>query len=182
MKLYCFLRSSIGKKICMSATGLIMSMFLVGHMAGNCFMFLGPEHYNKYGHAIVSNLPLLYGTETVLLVEDEKAVRDLSARVLSQQGYQVLEGINGKDAMNLAEKNKDKDIRLLFTDIVMPEMGGKELADSLKSLFPKIKVLFTSGYSDRDVVSRGLLERNAAFIQKPFSPQILLEKVREVLG
>lgn len=122
------------------------------------------------------------GTETVLLVEDEKAVRDLSARVLSQYGYTVIEGINGEDAMHLAEKNKGKDIRLLFTDLVMPQMGGKELAGHLKTFFPNIKVLFTSGYSDRDVVSQGLLEQNTAFIQKPFSPQILLEKVREVLG
>ena len=121
------------------------------------------------------------GNETVLLVEDEPLVRGLAIRVLRGHGYNILEAANGIEALNVFQEHAVEKIHLLLTDVVMPQMGGKELADRLKKLRPSIKVLFTSGYTDQAIVQRGLLNLDFAFLEKPFSPSGLVRKVREVL-
>jgi len=121
------------------------------------------------------------GSETVLLVEDDELVRDLAIRLLGQQGYRVLDAVNGQDALQVAKEHLGETIHLLLTDIVMPQMGGKELADWLRISRPNIKVLFTSGYADNAIVHHGVLDRGTHFLQKPFSLKTLSHKVREVL-
>jgi len=121
------------------------------------------------------------GDETILLVEDEPLVRGLALRILREQGYIVLEASNGNEALNVAQKRTGKRIHLLLTDLVMPQMGGKELATQFKNLRPEIKVLFTSGYTDNAIVHHGVLEPGTHFLQKPFSPKSLSQKVRGVL-
>jgi two-component system cell cycle sensor histidine kinase/response regulator CckA len=121
------------------------------------------------------------GSETVLLVEDESSVRNLAYRILCQQGYTVLEAANGDEALCIVQEHIGKEIDLLLTDVVMPRMSGKELADRLKTLKPELKVLFTSGYTDDSIVHRGVLATGTHFLQKPFSPKTLSQKVREVL-
>ena len=108
-------------------------------------------------------------------------VRDLAARVLNWQGYTVLEATNGREALGLAQKY-DKEIHLLLTDMIMPQMGGKVLADQIKNHFPHIKILFTSGYTNNAIVEQGgVLAAGIEFIQKPFSSVDLAHKVRKVL-
>lgn len=121
------------------------------------------------------------GTETVLVVEDEPAIRSLSKRILEELGYRVLEAGSGKDALERVRREKGP-IHLLLTDLVMPDMGGTELASRLQELHPDIRVLFMSGYTDDGVVRNGLLGEGRAFLQKPFAPQTLARKVREVLS
>ena len=123
---------------------------------------------------------MLYGNETILLAEDEPSVRGLAARVLRNQGYKILEAVNGSEALQIASKHKEQ-IHLLLTDIVMPQIGGKELYDQLKHLRPNLKVLFTSGYTENAIVHQGDLPHGVAFLQKPFSPIFLTHKVREIL-
>jgi two-component system cell cycle sensor histidine kinase/response regulator CckA len=121
------------------------------------------------------------GTETVLLVEDEPSVRDLANRLLKLQGYKVLEAANGEEALRLGQENTGENIHLLLTDVVLPQMGGKELADQLKIFRPGIKVLYTSGYTDYAIVHHGVLNSGTHFLQKPFSLKTLSQKVREAL-
>jgi two-component system cell cycle sensor histidine kinase/response regulator CckA len=121
------------------------------------------------------------GSETVLLVEDEPSVRDLANRLLKQQGYKVLEAANGEEALRLVQENTGEKIHLLLTDVVLPQMGGKELADQLKIFRPDIKVLYTSGYTDYAIVHHGVLDSGTHFLQKPFSLKTLSQKVRELL-
>ncbi len=121
------------------------------------------------------------GTETVLLVEDEDIVRELAARVLKGQGYSVLEASNGVEALDIVEEHEGVTIDLLLTDVVMPLMGGRELANQLRTTRPGIKVLFTSGYADESITRHGVLDPDTAFTQKPFSATDLALKVREVL-
>ncbi len=121
------------------------------------------------------------GSETVLLVEDDTLVRDLANRLLEQQGYRVLAAANGQEALHVAKEHLGETIHLLLADIVMPQMGGKELADWLKISRPNIKVLFTSGYADNAIVHHGVLDPGTHFLQKPFSLKTLSNKVREVL-
>jgi PAS domain S-box-containing protein len=121
------------------------------------------------------------GTETLLLVEDEDAVRALVRNVLKERGYRVMEASRGQDALDLAEQYWGQ-IDLLVTDVVMPQMSGRELARRLANLRPQIKVLYISGYADNAVWYEGGLDSAVAFLQKPFSPEALAHKVREVLG
>ncbi len=121
------------------------------------------------------------GSETVLLVEDEPSVRDLANRLLKQQGYKVLEAANGEDALRLVQEKTAEKIHLLLTDVVLPRMGGKELADQLKMFRPDIRILYTSGYTDYAIVHQGVLNSGTHFLQKPFSLKTLSQKVREVL-
>ncbi len=119
------------------------------------------------------------GEETILLVEDEAAVRNLAARVLGNQGYRILQAINGIEALSLIKTQNSHRIDLLITDMVMPKMGGKMLVDQLRKTHPRLKILFISGYTDQAIARH--LEADTAFLQKPFSPYSLANKVREVL-
>jgi nitrogen-specific signal transduction histidine kinase/CheY-like chemotaxis protein len=121
------------------------------------------------------------GTETLLLVEDEEAVRALVRSALKEKGYRVLEASGGEEALKLSEQYGGP-IDLLVTDVVMPQMSGPELADRLANSHPQIKVLYISGYTDYAGLHHGALDLGAAFLQKPFSPEALARKVREVLG
>ena len=119
------------------------------------------------------------GTERILLVEDEQAVRKFINRALSASGYTVLEAKDGKEALGLAQSGQTVD--LVLTDVVMPAMNGRQLASQLTALFPGIPVLFMSGYTDNAIVHHGVLDPDAAFLQKPFSQADLLRKIREAL-
>jgi CheY-like chemotaxis protein len=120
------------------------------------------------------------GSETVLLVEDEPGVRDLSREILEAQGYTVLEATNGDDALRVAGAHAGA-IHLVVTDVVMPRMGGRELADRLTAVRPDVSVLYMSGYTDDAILHQGVRQTEAAFLAKPFTPQTLARKVREVL-
>ena len=128
-----------------------------------------------------ASVGLLGGDETLLVAEDEEDVRHLIVRVLRQCGYTVLEAGNAREALPLGE-HYEGDIDLLITDVVMPGMGGKELADRLLEARPKMKVLYISGYADSAVIRRDILEAGLSFLAKPFSPQRLTKAVRETMG
>ncbi len=123
----------------------------------------------------------LLGSETVLVVEDEPSVRALTCRILQSKGYAILEASNGKAALDVAQSYSGL-IHLVITDVVMPEMGGKALVSQLKIVRPDSKVLFVSGYADNAIVHHGILDSGVAFLQKPFTSDSLLRKVREELG
>ena len=124
------------------------------------------------------------GSEVILLAEDNENLRIFTKEALKKMGYTVYDASNGKKAMELTKfvimKEKIK-IDLLITDIIMPEMGGRELADDLNAKFPDLKVLFTSGYTDNHIVKNGELVRGVNFIQKPFTIHELSKKLREIL-
>lgn len=120
------------------------------------------------------------GNETILLAEDEEGVRSLARHVLSTCGYTVLEARDGEDAVKVAETHRGK-LDLFLTDVVMPRMGGREAAEHVTAKHPGIRVLFFSGYTDDAVVRHGILTQEVAFLQKPFTPATLAQKVREVL-
>ena len=124
--------------------------------------------------------PAPRGTETVLLVEDAAAVRAVTKQVLERQGYTVLEAPDGEAALRLAQRHRGV-VHLLLTDVVMPRLNGRELAERLVRLRPDVKVLYASGYTDDSVVRHGILESGTAYLQKPFSPESLARKVRDVL-
>jgi CheY-like chemotaxis protein len=120
------------------------------------------------------------GSEAILLVEDEEAVRELASVVLTAQGYRVIEAENPAHAEELSAKHSSE-IQLLLTDVVMPGMSGRELARRITSRNPKIRVLYMSGYTDNVIAHGGVLEPGVSFLQKPFTPRALAVKVREVL-
>ena len=120
------------------------------------------------------------GTETILVVEDEPAVRELTCVLLEDAGYTVLESSGVEDAMETA-KDAQRKIDLLLTDVVMPRLDGRELANQMVSLRPDLKVLYMSGYSDDVILHRGVLTHGAVLVQKPFTKRTLLQKVREML-
>ena len=125
------------------------------------------------------NLPR--GTETILLVEDEKGVRELTREYLETSGYAVVEAEDGHTALELAALHAGP-IHLLITDVVMPGISGRELADRVQQLRPGIKILFMSGYTDQAVVHHGILETDAVLLQKPFTITTLAAKLREMLS
>jgi two-component system cell cycle sensor histidine kinase/response regulator CckA len=120
------------------------------------------------------------GNETILVVEDEEVVRNLACRGLREQGYTVLEARHGREALEQVERDHPQ-IDLVISDVVMPELGGRELGRRLAVLRPELPVLYMSGYTGDDVIQRGLLEPGVPFQQKPFTPEGLARKVREML-
>jgi two-component system cell cycle sensor histidine kinase/response regulator CckA len=121
------------------------------------------------------------GSETILLVEDEKMVRTLAQTILKRNGYNVLEAENGEEALRVVEEQKGKPINLMLTDLIMPRMNGRELSAHLKPLLPGIKVIYMSGYTDEAVSEHGMLAPGVEYIQKPFPPDALVKKIRSVL-
>jgi DNA-binding response OmpR family regulator/signal transduction histidine kinase len=121
------------------------------------------------------------GTETVLLVEDEASLRQLAASTLRGQGYEVLEASDGSNALQVAKERTLENIDLLLTDVVMPRMDGRQLAQRLSAEHPALKVLYCSGYAYDSLGQHGVLESGAQILHKPFTPPVLARKVREVL-
>jgi CheY-like chemotaxis protein len=120
------------------------------------------------------------GTETILLVEDDPMVLEISKMLLEELGYTVLTANTPGESIRLAEKHAGK-IDLLITDVVMPEMNGRELTNRLLSRYPELGTLYMSGYTSNVIAPRGVLERGICFLQKPFTKDSLAEKVREAL-
>jgi PAS domain S-box-containing protein len=127
------------------------------------------------------SLDLPRGTETILLVEDDPALREMAATLLRRLGYTVLAAANGIEALSLKQQRDSGHIDLLFTDVVMPHMSGKELSERVRALSPHTRILFTSAYTENAIVHQGVLAKDVALLQKPFTPSALAHKVREIL-
>ena len=121
------------------------------------------------------------GSETVLVVEDETPVRVATCRILERYGYRVLQAKHGADALQLLEAEGGSDVQLVLTDVVMPEMGGAELARRLRAQGHPARLLFMSGYSEEAVATHGVLVEGVGLLEKPFEMDVLLRRVREVL-
>jgi two-component system cell cycle sensor histidine kinase/response regulator CckA len=126
-------------------------------------------------------LELTAGFETILLVEDEDGVRSLIQLVLQRNGYHVIEAHNAEEALQIVESANDR-IHLLLTDLILPRLSGRELAQRISVLRPEMKCLFMSGYTDDSILKNEILDNQIPFLQKPFSMESLLQKIREVLG
>jgi CheY-like chemotaxis protein len=137
------------------------------------------ETLEEQGDIETNDLP--QGSETILIVEDEDAVRQVAARILEQRGYKVLTAALPSLADEILAAQGEQ-IALLLTDVVMPERDGQKLFESAHTTHPNLRVLYMSGYTDRSVAHQGGLEKGAPFIQKPFTAAALLDKVREVLA
>jgi CheY-like chemotaxis protein len=162
------------------SNGYIWVYSELGH--GTSFKVYLPR-VSEAAAAAAETRPLLLngGTETILLAEDASGVRAVAQEILKRLGYTVLVANDGHSALQLARARTEL-IHLLITDVIMPEMSGRQLADRLKEQRPGLKVLFVSGYTDDAIVRHGMLEPGIAFLQKPFTPQTLARKVREVLS
>jgi CheY-like chemotaxis protein len=184
-----FTTKEVGK-----GTGLGLSTIygIVKQLGGNIWVYSEPGHGTTFKiyfpliqnevEATQSQTPDEFagGTETVLLVEDDDVIRELIRDILEMEGYKVLAASRGHEALNIC-KETEGPVELLITDVVMPEMSGRDLSKTLSEMCPQLKVLYMSGYTDDAVVRHGVLEEGAAFLQKPFSPDVLARKVREVL-
>jgi len=148
---------------------------------GSTFRIYLPVVEEALAQAVaVVPLPIPRGTETLLLVEDEAAVRELARRNLTAQGYDVLTANDGRDALTLL-KGRGGDIALLVTDVVMPNMSGPELVTAVHQRWPAIRVIYTSGYTSSAVVQAGVASSEVLFLQKPYAPTALLRMVRTAL-
>ncbi len=147
---------------------------------GTSFKIYLPRADEPVSPAAAAAPQVVGGSETVLVVEDVAAVRAVTRQMLERHGYRVLEASNGATALSLAQQHQSA-IHLLVTDVVMPEVSGRELADQLVQLRPDMKVLFMSGYTDDAIVRHGILQEGIAYLQKPFTPDTLARKVRVVL-
>jgi CheY-like chemotaxis protein len=161
--------------------GYIMTYTEVGH--GTTFRIYfprvreTPELRDKKSH----QGEFAKGSETILIVEDEEALRELARELLEANGYKVIEAERGEKAIQLVERSQTP-IDLLLTDVVMPGMGGKQLAKRLLELRPGLRVLYMSGYTDGVINNRGVLPENTLLLPKPFTRAVLLRKVREALN
>lgn len=149
---------------------------------GSTFRIYLPRHAGEKGRkrAEEAELPTLKGRETIMLVEDEPMILELAATILEMQDYTVLQASTPGEAIRLAREHAGK-IHLLLTDVIMPEMNGRELAKSLLSLYPDMKRLFMSGYTADVIAHHGVLDEDVHFISKPFSVRDLTAKVRQAL-
>jgi CheY-like chemotaxis protein len=120
------------------------------------------------------------GSETVLLVEDEEAVRELARDILESHGYTVLEATNGGEALLACERHAGP-IHLLLTDVVMPRLSGRELAERIGPMRPEMRVMYMSGYTDDAIIRHGVLDADTVLLQKPFTADVLARRVRERL-
>jgi CheY-like chemotaxis protein len=149
--------------------------------AGTTFTVLLPATDQTAAPAEKPAAPQLgRGGETVLIVEDEEALREVARRILARNRYQVLTAASGPEALKLVE-HTTVDIHLLLTDVIMPRMLGKELADKLAELRPAVRVLYMSGYAQPVLASQGTLDPGVTLVEKPFSEPALLARVRDVL-
>lgn len=172
--------------------GLAMVFGTVEQSGGHIHVYSEPGHgstFKIYFPAVTDDVSratpapstaALHGVETVLLVEDDDAVRELAYSSLRAHGYSVLTATDGQDALRRVSAYRGR-IDALLTDVVMPNTSGPELAAQLTSRFSHMKVLFMSGYTDDAVVRHGLLQADVAFIQKPYTPLALAQKLRQVL-
>jgi CheY-like chemotaxis protein len=147
---------------------------------GSAFKILWPASLEKPTSSFLSAQGAPTGTETVLIVEDDESVRKLSRIALEAHGYTVIEAESGASAIPIAREHRGN-IHLLVTDVVMPIMGGRELADTLRLTDPRLKVIYVSGYTDDAVIRHGVIQSHEAFLQKPFTPMALTRKVRSVI-
>jgi PAS domain S-box-containing protein len=149
---------------------------------GTTFKIYLPRVEESLEHAepAIAHTDLCQGSETVLVVEDEEAVRILIRRILESSGYRVLEARHGAEALVICDEHKEP-IHLLMTDVIMPEMSGMQLVKRVAAQRPEMKILFMSGYADNAILHHGVLEPGTNFLQKPFAPNFVLRKVRAVL-
>ncbi len=149
--------------------------------AGTVFkVYLPRVEATEHTEKPITDTTIFHGSETILLVEDEDVVRGLTRRILSEAGYNVLDARSGEEAIQLG-RDYQGPIDLLLTDVVMPEISGREVAERLQELRPEARVLFMSGYTDEAIVRHGVLDANVEFIQKPFTWVRLGKKVRDIL-
>lgn len=176
-------------------TGLGLSTVfgIVKQSGGNIWLYSEPgvgttfKIYLPQAEETASSTPahrpaasIVRGTETILLVEDEERVRALASRILRRSGYDVLEAQTPAEALSISDQHHVK-IDLLLTDVVMPQMNGRQLAERISSRRPTIRILYLSGYTDDVIIQHGVLESGVAFLQKPFTPELLTRKVRQTL-
>jgi len=184
-----FTTKEVGKG---TGLGLPMVYGIVQQSGGFINVYSEPDHgttFKIYFPAVSESVTApseshstgeFHGTETILLVEDDEGVRGLALRSLRMHGYTVLTAIDGKVALQVVDSHKGP-LDLVLSDVVMPNLGGPEMAKQLRSRFPDLKMLFMSGYTDDAVIRHGLLEAEVSFIQKPYTPTALARKVRQVL-
>jgi len=160
-----------------------------GHLAvyselgtGSAFKLYLPRVDRPQDPTLFTQPPkVLTGNETILLAEDEPQVRTIAARILRRNGYRVWEAPSPSEALAIADKQGAL-LDVLLTDVVMPEMSGRKLAEQLTARLPRLKVLYMSGYTDDAIIRHGILEPGVSFIQKPLTPNELLLKLRALLG
>jgi CheY-like chemotaxis protein len=168
--------------IVQQSCGYIEVLSAVGK--GTTFKIYFPRVYRPIdiGTQLLKKGPLPHGTETLLVVEDEPSVRNLARSVLEAQGYTVLSASNGQEALHALRDHRGSPIQLVITDVIMPLMGGKVMAEWMKTTNPDLKILFTSGYTDDAIVDNGVIRPGVEFLPKPYRSGTLARKVREMLN